>query len=97
MLLTSVCYLLATITLGNHDHATAIILEQVHVRVHTTGSCRAERTGSHSGRSLGRTCIINRMIFDVLRQTFTLVDTLFQFGMSNVTTYNDRSAQRKTS
>ena len=34
--------LLAAITLGNHYHRAAVGLEEVNIRVHTTGCCRAK-------------------------------------------------------
>ena len=83
-------------TLGQHDHATAMALEQIHVGVHTTGCRRSHRTASHACRSLGRTGIVDGVILDVLRQLFTLVQTLFQLGMSDVATYNDGTIQLET-
>ena len=36
------------------------------------------------------------MVFDVLRQIFTAIQTFFQLGMSDVTTYDDSTVQRQT-
>ena len=95
--LAGICYSLATVTFSQHNHRTTVTLEQVYIRVHTTGSSRAHRTTSHTLRSLSRTSIINRMILDILRQVFTTIQTFFQFGMCNVTTYDDSTVQRQTS
>ena len=70
-------------------------LEEVYVRVHTSGRCRAHRTASHSLRSFGRTGIVDRMVFDILRQILTAVQTFFQLGMSDVTTHDDSAVQRQ--
>ena len=96
MLLTSISYSLAAITLRQHDHTSSVALEQINVRVHTSGSSRAHRTASHSLRSLGRTSVINRMILDILRQIFTTIQTFFQFGVCNVTAYDNCTVQRQT-
>ena len=36
------------------------------------------------------------MILDILRQVFTAIQAFFQFGMSNVSTYDDCAIQRQT-
>ena len=40
--LAGICYLLAAVTLGEHNHTCAVALEQVNIRVHTGCGCRAE-------------------------------------------------------
>ena len=70
-------------------------LEQVNIWVHTSGSSRSHRTTCHTFRCFCRTGIVNRMIFDILRQIFSTIQTLFQFGVSDITTtiivpFNDR-------
>ena len=96
VLLAGIRHLLATVTFGKHNHAAAVALEEVYIRVHTSGSSRAHRTASHALRSLGGTGVVDRMILDVLRQIFATVQTLFQFGMCNVAAYDDGSVQRQT-
>ena len=96
MFVASIGNTLSTITFSKHDKATAIRLEKIYVRVHTTSSGGAHRATSHTGRSLGRTGVIDRMIFDVLRQTFATVDAFFQFGMRDIATYDNSTIQRKT-
>ena len=39
--LTSICNLLATVTFRQHNHAATVALEQLNIRVHTSGSCRS--------------------------------------------------------
>ena len=39
--LTSIYNLLATVSFRQHNYATAVALEQLNIRVHTSGSCRA--------------------------------------------------------
>ena len=39
MLLASLCNNIATVTLGNHYKASAMILELIYVWVHTVGCC----------------------------------------------------------
>ena len=78
---------------GTLNEVAAGALEQVHIRVHTAGCSWSHGTASHACRCLGRTCIVNRMILDVLWKVFTLVNTFFQLGMSDVTTHNDGTVQ----
>ncbi len=70
-------------------------LEEVYVRVHTSGRCRAHGAASHALRSLGRTGVVDGMVFDVLRQVFATVQTFFQLGMSDVTAHDDSAVQRQ--
>mgnify|MGYP007010492729 CR=1 FL=1 len=97
MILTSVRNLLATVTLRQHDHATAMALEQVHIGIHTSGSSRAHGAASHALRSLGRTGVVDGMVFDVLRQVFATVQTFFQLGVCDVTAYDNGSCLLYTS
>ena len=89
--------MLATVTFCQHDHAAAMTLEQFYIRVHTSCCSRTHRTTSHAFRSFCRTCIINRMILNILWQVFAAIQTFFQFSMGDVTTYDDRSVQWQTS
>lgn len=67
VLVTSVGYLLTTVTFGDHDHAATLRLEQVYIRVHTAGSCGTEGARCHTGRCFSRTSIVDGVIFDILR------------------------------
>ena len=51
---------------------------------------------NHALRSLGRTGVVDGMVFDVLRQVFATVQTFFQLGVCDVTAYDDGSIQRQT-
>ena len=96
ILLAGICHLLAAVTFGKHNHAAAVALEEVYIRVHTSGSSRAHGAASHALRSLGRTGVVDGMVFDVLRQVFATVQTFFQLGVCDVTAYDDGSIQRQT-
>ena len=49
MFLTSISYLLAPITFCQHNHAASMLLEQIHIRVHTSCSSGTHRTTMKGG------------------------------------------------
>ena len=70
-----------------------MILEQVDIGVHTAGGRRAEATRSHALRRLGRTCIIDRMILEILGHRFAFVEHLLDAGMGDVARDDQRAFQ----
>ena len=91
MLLTSIGHDLRTVALGDHHHRAAMALEEVNIRVHTVSRCRAHRAARMTGRRLGRTCVENRVILDVLGQFLATVEQFLHAGVSDVTGHNDRA------
>ena len=75
--------------------AAAVLLEEVHVAVHTAGRSGSETAGRHSVRGLGGTCIVDRMLLHVLGQTFAALDALFQFCMGDVAAHDDRTVEQE--
>ena len=75
VLLASLCYDVATVTLGNHYKASAMILELIYVWIHTVGCGRSHRATWITLWSLGRTCIENRVVLEVLRHLLASVQT----------------------
>lgn len=71
-------------------------LEEVYVGIHST-SCRGtHRSASHAFRRFCRTCIVDGVIFDILRQVFAPVEPFFEFGVRDVPTDDNRSVERQT-
>ena len=93
MLFAGVSHLLASVALCKHYHAAAVVLEQVHIRVHAAGSCRSHGTAGHSGRRLCRSGIVYRMILEILRHIFSPVKTLLDPGMGDVPCHDDGAVQ----
>ena len=67
-------HLLAAVAFRQHHHARAVGLQQINVRVHAACGSRPQRAGGVTVRRLGRTCVVDRVIFDVLRQRLAVVD-----------------------
>ena len=88
--------LLAAVAFRQHDLARAVRLQQINVRVHAPCGGRSQRAGGVTVRCLGRTGIVDRVIFDVLRQCFTAVDKLLQLGVSDIAGHDNSAAQRQT-
>ena len=66
MLLASLCNNIATVTLGNHYKASAMILELIYVWIHTVGCGRSHRSTWIALWSLGWSCIEDRVVLEVL-------------------------------
>ena len=96
MLLTSICYLLRTVALGDHNHGAAGGLERIYIRVHALSGCWAHRTTRHTFRSLCRTCIIYRVVLEVFRQACARCEAFVQFGVSNVACYDNGTVEAYT-
>ena len=62
MLLASLCNNIATVTLGNHYQASAVILELIYVWVHTVGCGRSHRATWITLWSLGWTSIEDKVV-----------------------------------
>ena len=94
--MASIGYLLATIAFGNHDHRASVALEQVDIRIHTPRRRRPKRARCHSFGRLGRSGIINRVIFEILRHLLSCIETFFYFGMGNIPTHYNGSVERQS-
>ncbi len=77
-------HLLAAVAFRQHHHARAVGLQQINVRVHAAGSGWAEGAGSVTGWRFCRARVVDRVIFDVLRQRLAVVDKLLQLGVGDV-------------
>lgn len=87
---------LAAVTFCQHNHRAPVTLEEVYVGIHST-SCRGtHRSASHAFRRFCRTCIVDGVIFDILRQVFAPVEPFFEFGVRDVPTDDNRSVERQT-
>ena len=96
MLLACVSHNLGAVALGDHDHAAAVILEEIHIRIHTVGGCRAHRATGHSFRSLGRAGVEHRMILEVLWKILTPVKSFLKAGVCDVTGHDDGAVKAQT-
>ena len=93
MVLAGTGDVLAAVALGKHNHRTAVLLELVHIRVHTSGRGGAHGTASHALGSLGRTGIVDGMVLHVLRHALAGVQTSLQLGVRYVATHDDGAVQ----
>ena len=96
MLMASVGHLLATVAFRQHDHTPTSALELVNIRVHTPGSGWTKRTRGIAFRRFCRTGVVDRVILNILRQTFAVIQPFFQFRMRNITANNDCTVKRQT-
>ena len=93
MLLAGVGYLLTAVPFGQHDHATAMRLEQIHVGVHASSCGGSHGSGGIPCGCLCRAGIINRMILHILRHSLAPVDPFLQFRVSNIASHDDGSVE----
>ena len=84
MLLAGVGNGLRTVTFGNHNHGTAVVLEQVNVRVHTSGCRGTEAPGCHTFGCLGGTGVIDRVFLEIFRHGFARVEHRFDLGVRDI-------------
>ena len=96
MFLTGIGDTLRAVTLGNHHKRCTMILELIHIGIHTVGSGRSHRTARIAFRCLGRTGIEHGIVFEILWHFFTGIQTSLQLGMSDVTGNDNRSFQVDT-
>ena len=82
-------HLLAAVAFRQHHHARAVGLQQINVRVHAAGSGWAEGAGSVTGWRFCRARVVDRVIFDVLRQRLAVVDKLLQLGVGDVACHDN--------
>ena len=93
MLLAGVRHGLGAVALSNHHQRAAVFLEEVNVGVHTLSRGRAHGAASVAFRRLGGTCVEDRVILDVLRQTLTGFDEFLHAGVSDVAGDDDRAGE----
>ena len=96
MLLAGLCHDVATVALGNHDQAGAMILELVNVWVHSVGCGRTHRATWITLWSLGRTSIEDRVVLEVLWHLLASIQASLELGMSDVTSHDDGTLQVDT-
>ena len=96
MLLASLCNNIATVTLGNHYKASAMILELIYVWVHTVGCGRSHRATWITLWSLGWTSIEDRVVLEVLRHLLACIQTSLELSVSDVTSHDDGTLQVNT-
>ena len=96
MLLASLCNNIATVTLGNHYKASAMILELIYVWVHTVGCGRSHRATWITLWSLGWTSIEDRVILEVLWHLLACIQTSLELSVSDVTSHDDGTLQVDT-
>ena len=95
--MASVSDLLRAVALSDHNHSTTGGLELIDVRVHTTGSSRAERTGGEAFRFLGGAGVIDGVIFEILRHRLAGVEAFLDLGVSDITAHDDGAIEREAS
>ena len=96
MLLACLGDAVATVTLGNHHERSTVCLELIYVWIHTVGCCRAHRSARISLGSLGRSCIEDGVILEVVGHSLTGIQASLEFGMCNVASHDDSSLQVDT-
>lgn len=97
MFMASVGDLLRAVALGDHDHSAAGSLELIDVRVHTTCSSGSERSGGETFRFLGGTGVIDGVILEILRHRLSGIEAFLNLGVSDITTHDDGTIERKAS
>ena len=96
VLLAGIRHLLAAVAFRQHDHAAAVGLQlSRHRSPYGPAVVGPKRAGSITFRRFGRTCVVNRVIFNVLRQPFTVIQPLFQLGVGDIAAHDNRAVQRQ--
>ena len=70
-------------------------LQQVDVGVHAASGRRAKGAGRVAIGRFRRARVVDRVVFDVLRQRLTAVDELFQLRVGDIAGHDNRPAQRQ--
>ena len=96
MFLTCIGYALGTVALGYHDERTAVGLELINIRIHTSCCRGTHGTTWISFRSLGRTGIQDRVVLEILWHALSCVETGLDLCMCNITAYNNGSLEIDT-
>ena len=86
---------LGTVALGKHDEGTTGSLKLVHECVHAAGGGRTEGTRGIAFGRFGGTCIIDGELLEVFRQFFSCVQTLPEFGVSEIASNDQRPRKRE--
>ena len=84
---------LAPVALGEHYHRSAMILELIHIWVHSACGGRSHRSARHSGRGLCRSGIVDWVILHVLRHLLACVETGLDLRVSYVTADYDGTVE----
>ena len=93
--MTSVSDLLRAVAFCEHNHRAAVALEEVDVWVHTACRGRSHRAARHAFRCLCRTCIVDRMVLEIVGELFAAVEAFFEACVSNVASNDDGSVERQ--
>ena len=82
--LASIGHLLRAVSFCQHHHASAVALEKIDIRVHSSCGCRSHGAARHSGRCFCRTGVVYGMIFEIFRKVFAFIDAFFELRMRDV-------------
>ena len=84
---------LGAVPLGYHNQGGAVVLEFIHIRVHTIGRGGAHRAAGHPLGSLGRTGIEDGMILEIGGHFFSGVKAGLQFSVGDIAGHDDGALQ----
>ena len=84
MLPASLAHRDRAVALGDHHHRAARGLELIDKGIHPTRGGRAERAGGIAIGRLGGSGVIDRMIFEIIRQRLALFQPLAQFAVRGI-------------
>ena len=93
MLLAGVRDCLAPVALGEHYHRSAMILELIHIWVHSACGGRSHRAARHSCRGLCWSGVIDRMVLHVLRHLLSGIKTCLDLGVCDVAAHDYGSVE----
>ena len=87
---------LGAVALGNHNHAAAVALEELHIGIHAPGCGGTERAGGVALGGLGGAGVVDGVVFDVLRQFLAGIDEFLELGVGDIAAHNDGAGEGKT-
>lgn len=79
VLLARVGHLFAAVAFRQHDERATVRLKQIDVAIHAAGGGRAKRAGGVADWGLGRTGVVDGVVFDVIGQALARVDAFLEF------------------
>lgn len=85
--------LFGAISFGEHDHGAAVRLEKIDVSIHAPCGGRAEGAGGHARRGFGGACVVNGVVFEVVRQFPGIVEDFLKFRMGDVASDDDGAGE----
>ena len=93
VLLAGVGHHLGAVALRYHHHRAAMVLETVHVGIHTVCGGRAHGAAGIAGGSLRGARVIDGMVLEVLGQVLSPVEPLVELRVGDVAGHDDGSAE----